>query len=38
MKFNLLTVKDIVKLTDDAVQISFEVPENLQADYTFLPG
>lgn len=38
MKFNLLTVKDIVKLTDDAVQISFEIPEDLHADYTFLPG
>ena len=38
MKFNLLTVKEIVKLTDDSVQITFDVPADLQADYNFLPG
>ncbi|WP_313360231.1 FAD-binding oxidoreductase, partial [Empedobacter sp.] len=38
MKFNLLTVKEIVKLTADAVQISFDVPEELHEEYNFLPG
>ena len=38
MKFNLLTVKEIVKLTADAVQISFYVPEELHEEYNFLPG
>ncbi|MEG0931080.1 MAG: nitric oxide dioxygenase, partial [Algoriella sp.] len=38
MNFNLLTVKEIIKLTDDAVQISFDVPEELHTAYNFLPG
>jgi ring-1,2-phenylacetyl-CoA epoxidase subunit PaaE len=38
MKFNLLAVKEIIKLTADSVQITFEVPEELQAAYNYLPG
>lgn len=38
MKFNLLTVNEVKKLTNDSVQISFDIPEELQNDYNFLPG
>lgn len=37
-KFNALTVSEVRRLTDDAVEISFEVPEELQADYDYIPG
>ena len=37
-KFNTLTVKKIVKETEDAVSIVFDVPANLQQDYKFVAG
>lgn len=37
-KFHTLKVKEVRKETEGAVSISFEVPENLLADYTFIPG
>lgn len=37
-KFNALTVSEVRRLTDDAVEVSFEVPEELQADYDYVPG
>lgn len=37
-KFNALTVSEVRRLTGDAVEISFEVPEELQADYDYVPG
>ena len=36
--FHELTVAGIDRLTDDAVAISFEVPEELREDFTFEPG
>ncbi|MGB0885032.1 MAG: 2Fe-2S iron-sulfur cluster-binding protein [Chitinophagales bacterium] len=37
-KFHSLKIKDIKKETKDAVSISFDIPENLQSDYAYLPG
>ena len=37
-KFNLLTVKEIVQETPNAVSIVFDIPENLKNDYTFIAG
>ncbi|MDO5032636.1 1,2-phenylacetyl-CoA epoxidase subunit PaaE [Corynebacterium sp.] len=36
--FNTLTVSAVRKLTDDAVEVSFAVPAELQADYDYVPG
>ncbi len=36
--FYTLSVKAIKRLTDKAVQLSFEVPEELRASYQFIPG
>ncbi len=37
-KFNALTVSEIRRLTDEAVEVSFEVPEELRDDYDYVPG
>lgn len=37
-KFNALRVSEIRKLTDDSVEVSFEVPEELREDYDYVPG
>ena len=37
-RFNALTVSEVRRLTDDSVEVSFEVPEELQADYDYVPG
>ncbi|MFD0964576.1 2Fe-2S iron-sulfur cluster-binding protein [Pseudofulvibacter geojedonensis] len=37
-RFHSLHIKDIKKETSDTVSISFDVPENLKADYKFIPG
>lgn len=36
--FNTLTVKQVRKLTADAVEVVFEVPSNLVDDYNYVPG
>ncbi|WP_342319386.1 1,2-phenylacetyl-CoA epoxidase subunit PaaE [Corynebacterium mayonis] len=37
-KFNSLEVVAITKLTDNAVEVSFRVPDNLREDYNYVPG
>lgn len=37
-RFNPLRVSQIRKLTDEAVEVSFEVPEELREDYDYVPG
>lgn len=36
--FNTLEVTQVRRLTDDAVEVSFHVPEELQDDYDYVPG
>ena len=36
--FNTLAVSEVRKLTPDSVEVTFEVPEDLVADYNDLPG
>lgn len=36
--FHRLTISDVEQLTDDAIAISFTVPEALRGQYTFEPG
>ncbi|MCG7430996.1 phenylacetate-CoA oxygenase/reductase subunit PaaK [Kocuria indica] len=36
--FNTLAVSEVRKLTPDSVEVTFEVPEDLVADYNYLPG
>lgn len=36
--FNRLTVAEVRKLTKDSVEVTFAVPEELAADYDYLPG
>lgn len=36
--FNTLTVSQVRKLTDDAVEVSFAVPPELHDDYDYIPG
>jgi len=38
MKFHLLKIKAITRLTNDAVKITFDVPNALQEEFAFLPG
>lgn len=33
-----LLIKDIISLTDDSVKVVFDVPEDLQANYSYQPG
>ena len=37
-RFHTLTVREVERLTDDAVAVTFEVPPDLREDYTFEPG
>jgi ring-1,2-phenylacetyl-CoA epoxidase subunit PaaE len=37
-KFHPLKIREVRPETEDSVSIAFEVPENLQPDYRFLPG
>lgn len=37
-QFHALTVAEVERLTDDAVAVSFAVPEELRDDYGFAPG
>lgn len=37
-KFNPLQVSEVRRLTDNAVEVSFEVPEQLREDYDYVPG
>jgi len=36
--FHTLTVADVEELTDDAVAVTFEVPDDLREEYAFVPG
>lgn len=36
--FNTLTVSKVRPLTDNAVEVSFDIPEELQDDYDYIPG
>ena len=38
MKFHLLKIKTILRLTADSVQITFDVPSELHEEFSFLPG
>jgi ring-1,2-phenylacetyl-CoA epoxidase subunit PaaE len=37
-RFHKLTVAEVRPLTDDAVEVTFDVPDELADDYTYLPG
>ncbi|MGB0897347.1 MAG: 2Fe-2S iron-sulfur cluster-binding protein [Flavobacteriaceae bacterium] len=37
-RFHSLSIQNIRKETSDTVSISFNIPENLKADYSFIPG
>ena len=37
-QFHPLTVAKVEKLTDDAVAVTFDIPEDLVEDYRFKPG
>src|SRR5690606_49364 len=37
-RFHTLTVSDVRRLTDDAVEVTFRVPAELADDYAYLPG
>ncbi|GAA4372981.1 1,2-phenylacetyl-CoA epoxidase subunit PaaE [Agromyces bauzanensis] len=37
-RFHELTVAEVRSLTDDAVEVTFDVPDELAADYAYLPG
>ncbi|WP_028847730.1 MULTISPECIES: 1,2-phenylacetyl-CoA epoxidase subunit PaaE [Thermocrispum] len=37
-RFHTLTVADVTRLCEDAVAITFDVPEHLAAEYAYLPG
>jgi ring-1,2-phenylacetyl-CoA epoxidase subunit PaaE len=37
-ELRLLTVSDVERITDDAVAITFAVPEELREEFTYLPG
>jgi ring-1,2-phenylacetyl-CoA epoxidase subunit PaaE len=37
-RFNDLTISQVRTLTDDAIEVSFTVPENLVDDYSYSPG
>ena len=36
--FHTLTVADVEELTDDAVAVTFEVPDDLRDEFAFVPG
>ena len=35
---NYLTVQNLRYLTNDAMEVTFKVPENLKNEYKFIPG
>lgn len=37
-RFHTLTVAEVRRLTDDAIEVTFDVPEELADAYTYLPG
>jgi len=37
-RFHTLTVSDVRRLTDDAIEVSFAVPADLADEYAYLPG
>ena len=37
-RFNALNVSEIRQLTDEAIEVAFEIPEELQDDYNYVPG
>lgn len=37
-RFHKLTVADVRRLTEDAVEVTFDVPDELADDYSYLPG
>jgi ring-1,2-phenylacetyl-CoA epoxidase subunit PaaE len=37
-RFNSLTVSEIRQLTDDAIEVAFAIPQELQDDYNYVPG
>jgi len=37
-QFHKLTIKEIIKETSDAVSITFDIPEHLKNDFTFIAG
>ncbi len=37
-RFNALTVSEIRHLTDDAIEVAFAIPVELQDDYNYVPG
>ncbi|MBF0596016.1 2Fe-2S iron-sulfur cluster-binding protein [Faecalibacter rhinopitheci] len=38
MKFHVLKIKSILRLTTDSVQITFDIPEHLHGDFSYAPG
>lgn len=36
--FNLLTIAKITRLTEESVMVTLDIPAELKADYTFIPG
>ncbi|MDQ0893638.1 1,2-phenylacetyl-CoA epoxidase subunit PaaE [Agromyces ramosus] len=37
-RFHELTVAEVRRLTDDAIEVTFDVPDELADDYSYLPG
>lgn len=37
-RFNALNVSEIRQLTEDAIEVAFAIPEELQEDYNYVPG
>jgi len=37
-RFNALNVSEIRQLTDEAIEVAFDIPEELQDDYNYVPG
>src|SRR5699024_11855391 len=37
-RFNALNVSEIRKLTDEAIEVAFAIPEELLDDYNYVPG
>src|SRR5690625_1261780 len=37
-RFNALNVSEIRQLTDEAIEVAFDIPEELQEDYNYVPG
>src|SRR5699024_12425310 len=37
-RFNALNVSEIRKLTDEAIEVAFAIPDELLDDYSYVPG